>query len=316
MKKSLFFRANCKTPRPSKIALLRPFASSFLNQPTWGWSNREDRGSKAVTRKWPQNHRFFWRGEFCNWLFILMFFVAATLGASPKALILIIASDNVPIYEAFQESWRSYMHSDPEHFEAYFLKGDPSLAETVEVRGDVVWVKTKDQFPSDGPGIINKTTAALEYFFPRIQAEFDYVIRTNLSSFYVFPRLLAYLETLPKEKCYSGGFTTPGVMMASGSGMILSPDVVEILLDSKRSLYNNRHGADDQIIYRILAPRGIRLKLHDRLDLFCLEDWIGVKGNIPPKIFQFRIKSPDEKRVPDDAIVHRELFELFYQTKN
>ena len=247
---------------------------------------------------------------------ILFLMLAAALAAAPKTLILIIASDNVPIYESFQESWRSYMHSDPEHFEAYFLKGDPNISEPVMVKGDIVWVKTKDQFPSDGPGIINKTTAALEHFLRRIQTEFDFVIRTNLSSFFVFPRLLAYLKTLPKTKCYAGGFTTPGVMMASGSGMILSPDVIELLIDSKRSLYNNRHGADDQIIWRVLVPRGIRLKLFDRCDIFNLEEWNQMKNSLSPDIFQFRTKSPDEKRVPDDAIIHRELYQLFYQGKN
>lgn len=247
-------------------------------------------------------------------LFFLM--IAAALAASPKTLVLIIASDNVPVYADFQESWRSYMHSDPEHFETYFLKGDPNISETVQVRGDTVWVKTKDQFPSDGPGIINKTTAAFEYFFPRIQTEFDFVIRTNLSSFFVFPRLLAYLETLPKTKCYSGGFTTPWVMIASGSGMILSPDVIELLLDSKKSLYNNRYGADDQILWRIIAPRGIRLKLFDRCDIFSLEEWNQMKSSLAPHIFQFRSKSPDEVRVPDDAIIHRELYQMFYQGKS
>ncbi len=134
-------------------------------------------------------------------------------------------------------------------------------------------MKTKEGFPSDNNAIIYKTMAAFEYFLPRIQREFDFVIRSNLSSFYVFPRLLSYLETLPRSKCYSGGFTTPGIQIASGSGMILSPDVIEILCQSRGSLMMNNHRGDDENIWRVLAPKGIRVKLHDRLDILSMEQW-------------------------------------------
>ncbi|OGN65316.1 MAG: hypothetical protein A3E80_03850, partial [Chlamydiae bacterium RIFCSPHIGHO2_12_FULL_49_9] len=53
---------------PVKIALLRSFASQLLTQPTRGWARRRDRGGHAATRKWPQNHRFFWAKQFCNCL--------------------------------------------------------------------------------------------------------------------------------------------------------------------------------------------------------------------------------------------------------
>ena len=72
MKKWIPFRGSCKTHSPIKIALLRPFASILLTQPTRGWPRRIDRGSNAATRKWPQNHRFFWAKQFCNCLFLLL----------------------------------------------------------------------------------------------------------------------------------------------------------------------------------------------------------------------------------------------------
>ena len=63
------------SPNLSNLSARSIFASSLLNQPTRGCSRRENPGSKAATRKWPQNHRFFWRREFCNWLRQLNFFL-------------------------------------------------------------------------------------------------------------------------------------------------------------------------------------------------------------------------------------------------
>ena len=36
-----------------------------------------------------------------------------------KVLVLIIASDNQPVYLELQKLWRSYMHQDRKHIEAY-----------------------------------------------------------------------------------------------------------------------------------------------------------------------------------------------------
>ncbi len=71
------------------------------------------------------------------WLF--SFFPFCSMDALGKTLLIIIASDNVPVYQYFQQSWRSYMHSDPEHIEAYFLKGDPDLPVPVLIDKDIIW---------------------------------------------------------------------------------------------------------------------------------------------------------------------------------
>ncbi|MCX6988703.1 MAG: hypothetical protein NTZ52_04285 [Chlamydiae bacterium] len=117
---------------------------------------------------------------------------------NPKVLVLIIASDNFPgvdlvfPYPELKKIWRSYMHTNP-NIEAYFIQGDPNLSSPYEIQGDVIWSKTEENLR---PGILNKTLLSIECMLPRIN-EFDYVLRTNLSSFYVFPRLLHFLQTLP-----------------------------------------------------------------------------------------------------------------------
>lgn len=46
------------------------------------------------------------------------------------------------------------------------------------------------------PGILNKTVKGLEFLQPCF-SDFDYILRTNLSSFYVFPKLLNFLHQAP-----------------------------------------------------------------------------------------------------------------------
>jgi hypothetical protein len=78
----------------------------------------------------------------------------------------------------------------------------------------------------------------MEAMLPQLD-EFDYIIRTNLSSFYVFSRLFKFLTTLPTEKCYCGvQGQEDNWTFASGSGFILSPDLVKLLVQHKNQLYS------------------------------------------------------------------------------
>jgi hypothetical protein len=59
-----------------------------------------------------------------------------------------------------------------------------------------------------------------------IGINFDYLFRTNASSYVNKKLLVEFSKSLPKEKCYCG---IDGGGYASGAGVFLSPDVVEIL---------------------------------------------------------------------------------------
>lgn len=229
-----------------------------------------------------------------------------------KILFLIIASDNLPVYVEFQNRWRTYVSSDPEHIEAYFLKGDPNLETETKIEGDVIWAKTLDGYHPDTCGIITKTILAFETLLPRIKNEFDYVIRGNLSGFYVFPRLFNFLDTLPKERCYAGSDFGLRDSPISGSGIILSPDLVELLVKNKSYFMNNIEAPDDCLIGFCLGNHGVfPTRYHPRLDIMSLAQWNGIKDQVlSSEYFQFRTKT--ENRIPDDLLIHSELYEIFY----
>lgn len=223
-----------------------------------------------------------------------------------KVLVLIIASDNTPIYSALQNVWRSYMHNDPEHIEAYFIKGNPDLSSEFQIEGDVIWSRTVENIM---PGIVNKTILSLEALLPGIKGEFDYVLRTNLSSFYIFPRLLTFLQTCPTRNFYcSGGHAH----FASGSGFLMSPDVVEMLVAHKGELMNDTSGNDDVVIGNFLYQRGVFVTHHPRIDILSMEYWDSIKNHIPIDVFQLRVKNEDHVRLSDDLCIQYQLLRMFY----
>jgi hypothetical protein len=237
-----------------------------------------------------------------------------------KLLVLIIASDNPPVYLELEKIWRSYMHLDPEHVEAYFIRGNPELETTSMIDGDTIWSKTDEGWSPETAGIINKTVLSLEELLPRLD-EFDYVLRTNLSSFFIFPRLLNALENLPRTRLYYGSplesrsITGPKIKpdsQAQGSGIIMSTDVAKMLIDDRVSLINHRELPDDILIYYSIERQGIPLICYKRMDFLCRKDWNQASNQIPKDVFHIRVKTPAKRRLKDDIFIHKNLLEMFY----
>lgn len=247
-----------------------------------------------------------------KFLFIFIFCTQLTYAKEIKVLVLIIASDNLPVYVELQKIWRSYMHTDPEHVEAYFIKGNPDLATTHWIEGDILWSKTEEGWINTSAGIINKTVLSLEALAPRLN-EFDFVLRTNLSSFYIFPRLLDFLTTVPTTRCYCGTDVTGSSGIGSGCGFILSRDLVYTLLSYRDSLINNRSGEDDLLVGWVFRDcEKVPLITHPREDFFSLTDWKRKKNHIPAHTFQCRIKNPDHLRTSADLYIQSGLLNMFY----
>lgn len=229
-----------------------------------------------------------------------------------KVLVLIIASDQLPVYQELQKMWQSYMHYDPQHVEAYFIKGDINLPVITEIKDDVIWSKTDEGWVPESAGIINKTIFSLQAMLPRLR-EFDYVLRTNLSSFYIFPRLLKFLETAPKRRFYCGSGDTDDDPIASGCGFIMSPDVVKLLIKNKWHFLNNNLSPDDCLIGHFLQKHRIKRTPHHRMDIPTIEFWNEVKNMVSSELFHFRVKNAqDHLRSTDEIFIQSQLLNMFY----
>ena len=241
---------------------------------------------------------------------ISMWFLCSS--SNLKILNLIIASDQYPIYLEFQSTWRSYMHLYPGIIESYFLKCNPKLKTVCEIDKDIIWSKFHDGWPPQSASIINKTLVALEKLYNKLD-EFDYILRTNLSSFYIFPRFLEFLENLPKNKCYCGSQINPREKIGSGSGFIISKDVAKLLVKNKYEMLDKKNMYDDELIGHFLNKKGIHLITHERINIENYDTWLKTKDNIPQDLFQFRIKTGSPKwRLQHDLEIHKFLLKTFY----
>lgn len=231
-----------------------------------------------------------------------------------KVLILIAASDELPIYREAYKIWRAYMHLDPDHVEAYFIKADPNMSAECQIEEDVIFCRTPGAI---SPGVLNKTILSLESIFSK-NSHFDYVVRTTLTSFYVLPRLLDFLSTLPRSNCYCGvrlRYSILGhpVYFASGSGFILSADIAKLLVDNKSILMDDEILCDDVSIGLFLSKKGVPLLSAPRMDFMDIDSWFQYEEMIPSTEFHFRCTNPNlELRMTDELYMMLDLLKKFY----
>lgn len=226
----------------------------------------------------------------------------------PRILLLIVANDDLPEYIEFQKIWRAYMHIDPLHVESYFLKMEPDLPSVCEIHADTIFCKVERNYI---PGIINKNILSMEKMLPRLN-EFDYIFRTNLSSFIYFPKLLEFLKTLPRKNCYCGVPVYVEFPFASGAGFILSTDLVEKMVLNKNRLYNITFNHEDVVIGRFFYEEHVPLITTSRMDVTRLDYWLSNKNNIPEHIYHFRTKNEENLRLTDEVFIQKELLKMYY----
>ena len=201
------------------------------------------------------------------------------------------------------------MHLDREHVEAYFIKGAPELEKPYLIFEDEIWSKTQENYV---PGILNKTILSMEAMLPRLD-EFDYVLRTNLSSFYYFPKLLDFLKRLPPTECYSAMIGTLHRQFGSGAGIILSTDLVKMLITHKEELLDNTSFPDDVVIGDFFLHRNIGIIPAKRLDFPSRNAFIEHRNNKLSKHFHFRLKHENEHLRSTEEIYLQTIFrDMFY----
>ena len=108
-----------------------------------------------------------------------------------KLIILIIAShgDGQTHYDLFKKCWEEYMNRFPEA-KCFFLYSDENIESDIYVTANSITHKSKESLV---PGILFKTNAG-KYFCHK-KFKYDFLLRTNLSSFIHIPNLLKYLDT-------------------------------------------------------------------------------------------------------------------------
>jgi hypothetical protein len=138
-----------------------------------------------------------------------------------KLCILVIASRGKE-YDELILLWRSIKY--PDWVKLYFVFADPNTPEMISVSGDTIFVRGKECIC---PGILYKTRAAMDYLLTH--ECFDYLLRSNLSSFFNVESLLNFLIDKPRTNAMFGQLMFERFL--SGSGYIMTPDIIRRFLD-------------------------------------------------------------------------------------
>ena len=172
-----------------------------------------------------------------------------------------------------------------------------------DARGDPLSLDAS--FRNDGAVRSN----AFRGFTPR--SRFDFVLRTNLSSFWVWARFLLWIAAsgMPRSGAYAGVvYSVPEApVFTSGAGTLMSADVALLLLRHNNSLDFTLY--DDVAIGKLMAELGVKALPMTR------KDYVDECLDLPMQLddgsaYHFRVKC--HNRVRDDASAFARLYAEIY----
>jgi hypothetical protein len=239
-----------------------------------------------------------------------------------RLIVLVLSSCGSP-FNKFKEIWERYAFSFP-NIKTYFVYAGDELRERKGY--DLVYEDVKDSYPMN----IERTLKAFEY----IDSEYDYdfLLRTNLSTFWDFERLLANLSDLPEINCYQGdGPLPPWVPPSeryylSGTDTIVNRNMITELVSStkenpslRQELFakSEEDAAMGRFFHKILGASMLKSNIHF-MEYFRSEDKPEVLRQIRmAKLMNhdhFRIKSAVD-RGELDAFIMETLCQEYYGEK-
>lgn len=178
---------------------------------------------------------------------------------------LVISSNKEPVYQQHRQVWRTYMKSHPD-VECYFIEFSPLVFVPI-LKNDTLYVRGTESYYN----ITRKTMMALEYFLSN--SSYDFVIRTNLSSVWIFSKMLTFLHTLPRTRYYGGVVLThERLPFVSGTCITMSYDVAKTLLQHKSIAYTNNLVDDVDIGVALYHARIYPVPSISRIDINSEED--------------------------------------------
>jgi hypothetical protein len=137
--------------------------------------------------------------------------------------------------------------------------------------------------------------------------EFDYVLRTNSSTYVNLSMLSDYVQNLPSTNFYGGTLWTSGaVNYATGTSMLLSRDLVERVVDDPKWDFDL---VDDLAVGMAMSRAGVPLNAFPRIDVCTSEDLVSLSIETLRSSFIVRCKGLDDRE--HDVIAMRRVHALY-----
>lgn len=159
-----------------------------------------------------------------------------------QIIFLIISSDDLDVYDKMKNLSQLYFNLF-ENIKYFYIELKEDIDETIEIDNHI-YVRGVESIT---PGMYIKTMKAMEYINNKYK--YDYLVRTNLSTFWNLHNLNNLLNVPFKN--YSAGFAIQGFI--TGTGIILSNDVVKLLVNNFNNGNHNLSIHEDVLISQILS---------------------------------------------------------------
>lgn len=174
-----------------------------------------------------------------------------------KILILVLSYDDSGIYTEFyktqKQTWDS-LHVD--EVETYYYFGNNLQNQLI---GNNIYTDVTES-------LINCGKKSIEAFKIVLDMDFDFVFRTNSSSYVDKLLLKKHLENKPRNNFYSGVVGNHfGIPFCSGSGFVLTKDLVQLLVENESNL--NFDLIDDVCFGEFISSKNIPLIDSHRFDI-------------------------------------------------
>jgi len=190
-----------------------------------------------------------------------------------KILILVIYSEhneeNLHIFKKMVNIHRSYINNF-EGVSSYFVQmrenQNQHQNQNVEIDKDFIYVKGEEKLLNK----MHKTIEAYDYLINVLRNNYDYIVRTNISTIINIPKLKYYLNELPKSNLYTGGTILKlnwldfasgivdnslfGTEYASGTFIIFTQDIMNLILQNKSNI---RYDIVDDLSFGVFIKRYI-----------------------------------------------------------
>lgn len=169
-----------------------------------------------------------------------------------KAILLVLASEDVentkymfrriqpewvPLYPYFKQVYEQYMMSNP-NIKVLFVYGRGTSFKRNEY--DLVY---DDVFENDYPGMITKTLNAFEDI--ETTYDYDFIVRTNLSTFWNLPLLEKRLESLNTTNTVSGSLIRSNLNnevqeYIAGYDLVISRNLIQAIIPRKKDIIEQK----------------------------------------------------------------------------
>jgi hypothetical protein len=179
-----------------------------------------------------------------------------------------------------------------------------SVEAEIELRGDRLLTRV----PEAHRFTLAKLLSALRWATAPGMPRFDYVYRTNSSSYLALPRLQEVIASLPKTGCYAGfigKIPSTQLEFASGSGVLMSWDVATEAGATVEGW--NWNLVDDAALGTMLAARGIHPRPLSRVNLEGAEEVEALSEEVLLDAFHFRCKASGDDGLRGDVEIMRAL---------